>query len=955
MKLSSLFRISAFLLIFGANSPTSSSLAIGGIEGWEIRGNVKLNEPGIIGKSFLLKGTSTKPDCEAMRLIPLSKPLPEVMNVSLLVKGEKIDQVSEGTDGVAEVRIAFRDKIGSPIGNSKKLGAWFGTFDWKPWTGTVRIPREAAQAGLSLKLNGAKGKVFFDAVEVLMGFPADQDRQDLIVDGGFEYINTLSDWKFGSGHRVISPGLESRAALQIHQENLEETASSQEIALEEIQKGKSLNFSMNLKLDLLTKRNKGGIEIQLQWSNEKGEGLGKDQILGPWNGSFDWKKISEEVFLPAGARRLTFKIVMVKAKGTALLDDIRLEADGAGEKVERLVESRTDTSSWRPFSAAEGSLKGLLDASALLDAPAGKHGFLGVKEGHFQFVDGTKIRFFGVNIEAPQALPFHKEAELMAERLAQHGFNIVRIHHLDTPWANPNIFDPRFKDTQHLSAESLDRLDYFVAQLKKRGIYVYMDLLVSRLFKGKDNVSASGRLGKGAKIAAEFNPNLIKLQKKYAHDLLTHRNAYTGLRYVDEPAIALVDLINESSMFMLPKKIRTLPEIYLDELEKLRKKYQYQDQDEEEFLSHIQLRYFQELSNFLHDLGLKIPIAGSNLALDDGDLATNASLDFIDRHAYWDHPKGGFGDLAKFNNNSPIEALQRHNLLAKLSRLRVQGKPFVVSEWNIAWPNEYRSVGPLLMAAYANFQDWDGLILFNYDGDFNSVQIKGNFDVSTKPEIFLQFPVASRLFHRRDVARAQKSEVYPISSDVLIPPSLALVHRIERSLKQEEAEKEKRGQSPWVSDTGELTWDAERGFVQIQTPRMEALIGQIGNSAFHLASSTFKVTNPFACLSVTALDNRPINESSHLLLAAVSRAENTGTVYNSSRTLLRSSGTTPLLMEPVTGLVSFSLEGRKGAKVFALDASGKQTSEIKTQIKNGELEIPIGQSSVYEISLESIS
>ena len=34
----------------------------------------------------------------------------------------------------------------------------------------------------------------------------------------------------------------------------------------------------------------------------------------------------------------------------------------------------------------------------VLDAPAGKHGFVKVKDGHFYFEDGTRARFWGTKI-----------------------------------------------------------------------------------------------------------------------------------------------------------------------------------------------------------------------------------------------------------------------------------------------------------------------------------------------------------------------------------------------------------------------------------------------------------------------------------------------------------------------------------------------------------------------------
>ena len=44
--------------------------------------------------------------------------------------------------------------------------------------------------------------------------------------------------------------------------------------------------------------------------------------------------------------------------------------------------------------------KGVLDFSFVLDAPAGKHGFLQIKDDHFYFEDGTRARFLGFNIAA---------------------------------------------------------------------------------------------------------------------------------------------------------------------------------------------------------------------------------------------------------------------------------------------------------------------------------------------------------------------------------------------------------------------------------------------------------------------------------------------------------------------------------------------------------------------------
>ncbi len=192
----------------------------------------------------------------------------------------------------------------------------------------------------------------------------------------------------------------------------------------------------------------------------------------------------------------------------------------------------------------------------VLDPPAGKHGFVKVKDGHFYFEDGTRARFWGTNLCFSACFPEKKHAEMIADRIAFFGFNAVRLHHMDFYFEPRGIFkdvDPAFKDPQKkrtgfLSEKQLSRLDYLIYLLKQRGIYIDMNLLVSRHFTEADGVKDAEALGMAAKPVSMFDPRLIELQKKYAKDLLTHYNPYTKLRYCDDPAIALVEITNENSI-----------------------------------------------------------------------------------------------------------------------------------------------------------------------------------------------------------------------------------------------------------------------------------------------------------------------------------------------------------------------------------------------------------------------
>jgi len=159
----------------------------------------------------------------------------------------------------------------------------------------------------------------------------------------------------------------------------------------------------------------------------------------------------------------------------------------------------------------------------VLDAPAGKHGFAKAKGRYFHFEDGTPAKFWGTNLSFSACFPSKKEAVIIADRLAFFGFNAVRLHHMDSNFDPQGIFkdiepsaqNPQMKKTTVFSKKQLDKLDYLIYQLKKRGIYIDINLLVSRDFTEADGVVAADQLGSAAIPVSLFDPKLRELQKKY--------------------------------------------------------------------------------------------------------------------------------------------------------------------------------------------------------------------------------------------------------------------------------------------------------------------------------------------------------------------------------------------------------------------------------------------------------
>src|SRR4051812_44348861 len=126
------------------------------------------------------------------------------------------------------------------------------------------------------------------------------------------------------------------------------------------------------------------------------------------------------------------------------------------------------------------------------------------------------------------------------------------------------------RELEKLSPEALDRLDYLIAALKREGVYADLNLHVSRPWTRTKKWPNADKLEGYDKQVDVFHPDLIEANKHYAHDLLTHVNAYTKARYADEPAVAMVEINNEDTLFLWggEQKLAGLPEPYAGVLQK---------------------------------------------------------------------------------------------------------------------------------------------------------------------------------------------------------------------------------------------------------------------------------------------------------------------------------------------------------------------------------------------------
>jgi hypothetical protein len=629
-----------------------------------------------------------------------------------------------------------------------------------------------------------------------------------------------------------------------------------------------------------------------------------------------------------------------------------------------------------------------VDVSFLLDAPAGKDGFIRIQNGHLVTPNGSRIRFWGVHFtdwsRGSVEIPPKEDAGMWAATLARYGVNLVRLHFLDLP-SPRGIVDSTGNDSRSFDPRQLDRLDFEISELKKRGIYVDLNLNVGRSYKAGDGVPDFDKIqwGKGLTL---YDSRLIELEKEYAQRLLTHVNPYTKTAYRDEPAIAIVEILNENGLYLgfhppTPYYDDELTSLYNAWLERNRSSAQLSGlrhlasvpegapiprltsqeaaaapdqryEAEMAFYMDTESKFYADMSGYLKNtLGVKVPITGtadhSHSSSPYPMLASLSKLDILDGHVYWEHP-GSPPPL-----NTPMVDDPLHSTVVQLSRTAFAGKPYTVSETNHPFPNEWASEGIPILAAYGSFQDWDAIVVYTFEPKLAAdwkPYLGDPFDISLDPVRMTQMAAGALMFLRGDVRPAQQtvnrtysnqqvieSRRLPRTEQPYFTPGFPLALPLEHAVRIQSLDGEPTvalaatGTNPIVSDTKELSWytpAGKSGLVTVETERTQALVGFLKANRKVLKNLAADVTNHFGAIVLSSLDGKPLARSDRMLLTAGSRVANTGMEWNQEHTKLQNQGGSPSLIEPIAGILTLrNIEPANTVSVAALGGSGKPQGE----------------------------
>ncbi|PAW79498.1 MAG: hypothetical protein B9S32_02870 [Verrucomicrobia bacterium Tous-C9LFEB] len=484
----------------------------------------------------------------------------------------------------------------------------------------------------------------------------------------------------------------------------------------------------------------------------------------------------------------------------------------------------TANEEWRPYQINNDNIDivpgSALDFSTLFPSggEAGKDGFLKINEkGQFVFekAPNQPVKFF---CDMPQMIFLHtltpEKIERFADQVARGGYNIYRTQFLDYALMHLSTEDHVF------NPKHLDAWDRFAAALKKRGIYLQLDITTSwASFYATPNHWNQDAHNKRLRSRMYYDPTAREHWKKGVKLLLEHVNPYTGVALKDEPQVAIVQMRNEAGIdFLMGTKEDSDPDIInpfrawlkkkYGTTEGLRKAWSRKDgdalisdlprsqtietvplpprssskastRDLMWFYTEIERETYQWMAATVREIGVKVPLTEYN---NGGSLQVALSRDIVqvsDNHAYHDLPHGDAREVGSTQdgNSSLTVGVSYFRYLAST---RFWGRPFLCTEWGHVFWNAYRYEAGLTVPAYASLQGWEMLTHF---GVRDELEVKPIIDcvISFDPPLKAA-EYMSALFYRRGDVKTSPHKVEVIINPNLPDKPLALQNAMSSTL-----------------------------------------------------------------------------------------------------------------------------------------------------------------------------
>lgn len=461
---------------------------------------------------------------------------------------------------------------------------------------------------------------------------------------------------------------------------------------------------------------------------------------------------------------------------------LRIEPYAKGEKRPAFEADRgfslEANADWQPLEHHVFSRAGsVLDWSRMNQAPAGKDGWVVVRDGHFEFANraGHRVRFFGANLCDRANYLDKPDCETLAAQLSRLGHNAVRLHHYDR-----HLVKAGHTLAAGWDGAQLDRLDYLFHCLKQAGLYVTIDLYTVRKVAAGEIQEVNREVSLNEfKALVALSPSARANWQEFARRLLTHVNPYTGLAWKDDPALFGICLLNEDNPTVHWEAAPDIAALYEKRFAVWQQAQAPNPRSREQqwarFLIETHADMTRKLTAFLRELGVRSLITDANYRQDLALALVRRDLDYVDNHGYHDLKKflsGPFQLPYGFHRRSAITG--KAELPRSLFGARQFGKPYTVTEFNYCYPNPFRAEGGPLFGAYAALQDWDAVFRYAYAHSperATTAQPIYYLDNAGDPLNLLADRIVALLFRRGDVRPASTCIPYLFSDACLDLPN----------------------------------------------------------------------------------------------------------------------------------------------------------------------------------------
>ncbi|MCK6488770.1 MAG: hypothetical protein L6R48_10660 [Planctomycetes bacterium] len=174
-----------------------------------------------------------------------------------------------------------------------------------------------------------------------------------------------------------------------------------------------------------------------------------------------------------------------------------------------------------------------------------------VRDGTLLYQDGGQVSLWGVNFQTPLyweyryesrpvGIPLDSEAlnrltDANLDHLGLIGVQILRVHLCPGDLADG--------EGNLRASPFLDALDHLLVRCRERGLYLYLSLINDMHTNRFSDSFMAGRKRSEWLFADDF----LAKATRFAAALLDHRNRYDGTRLGDDPALAVIEPINEPS------------------------------------------------------------------------------------------------------------------------------------------------------------------------------------------------------------------------------------------------------------------------------------------------------------------------------------------------------------------------------------------------------------------------